>query len=288
MFAPSVCSLFKERARWTWKNVGSRLPDRLINEETATNENLYAIQSKARGLILAHRFSGWEEGRVTGADWEWFFVSGPQFLYCRVQAKIIDHRLRYSSVGKAVARGAGFPTGTRQVDLLIQDSLSVGAVPLYCFYNYWDPLAPIAPGWACPCVRRWKTLWGCAIVDAFTVRKLVASGATAATAFLPFAFPWHCLVCCTDADSGGVMGRGNAERARSFLAKRLPRVEPQRDERRQTELQPIDKLPRYVKGMMAGKRIWGESLDVPASFVMAMLDSPAAESLITGKPRRRF
>src|SRR5690606_5591617 len=75
----------------------------------------------------------YHEGRVTGADWEWWFVfSNSQSFATRVQAKKIRlNKDNYPGLTHSTQ-------GTLQVDKLIKDARANGMAAFYAFYTNSD------------------------------------------------------------------------------------------------------------------------------------------------------
>lgn len=268
-----ICKAFKNRARWTWDEINARLDDGTIDENNITNENLANIKKHGGGRVFVHKFNQVVEGRV-GADWEWFFLGRAGYLHCRIQAKIIDRALGYPHLRRSAAAISGLP-GAGQVDVLIRDAHAVGAVPLYCFYNHWPPGSGLAPTWSCRCVSTEHPLFGCAIVDAYTVKRLIdAGGGIGAADLMAHSFPWHCLVCCSDRTITTASPRaGFSVRAQTFLSGWLERQDVPRQNIRPVRFREMERLPQYVKAIISDERMAEEQTAPPAPYVLTILDT---------------
>lgn len=125
----SICGCFIDGAtkikRWLAKQ-----PE--VKEETLTDWLLYNL-SEESPAIRYKQFNRTEEGRKTGADWEWWFLfpNGRSFV-ARIQAKKLKHNsdcfpgIAYSKNNKL------------QIERLLDDSVANGAASFYVFYSVED------------------------------------------------------------------------------------------------------------------------------------------------------
>ena len=180
----------------------------MIGEESITDFLLLHLYRNHQQEVTIKKFNKQNEEPKTGADWEWWFVSGNQSFGMRVQAKRLKtDTLNYVKLGKKV--GA---TKTMQVDRLINSAKRNQCFPVYCFYNYWAT-SSFVPKQRCPHLMPFTCLYGCAVADAREVRLLVKAKKRSLVAFAPHLWPWMCLVCCTNQPSNN---SSLAERVRAF------------------------------------------------------------------------
>jgi hypothetical protein len=185
-----LCTTFCNRAVLTWHYLRDGQRSRIeLGEETITDINLLEIQIRHPNQVRTAKFNRIIEGRVTGADWEWWLGSRSGWLGLRVQAKKLNsHSLQYDSLDHSTTNG-------RQVDLLIRDANRNRLVPMYCFYNYWDT-SRIQSQWRCGTFAPSIELQGCTISSASTVKGLIDANDKSLQSVLKNALPWNCLICC--------------------------------------------------------------------------------------------
>ena len=123
------CEIFCESTAYI-KNWIDKQPE--VGEESITDWFLFNISEKLPN-IKYKQFTRYDEGRVTGADWEWWFVfSNSQSFATRVQAKKIR-------LNKDNYPGLAHTTqGTLQVDKLIKDARKKSMAAFYAFYTNSD------------------------------------------------------------------------------------------------------------------------------------------------------
>lgn len=201
----SLCVAFRERAAatWDWIEIGERTKIR-PGEETLTDMNLLELQNSHANKIFCRKFSKHEEGRTTGADWEWWIGARGGWVGARVQAKKLSVPSGvYEKLDHSSKNG-------RQVDLLIGDSF--GMYPIYCFYNAFDGISSGVP-WNCGSFPPDTNQLGCAIAGAPAIKAFIDTGVKDLASVLTVSRPWSCLVCCV-----GYGGVTLAERAASVLS----------------------------------------------------------------------
>jgi len=217
-----------------------------LGEESLTDFNLLRIRTRHPHEVFTRTFTKPQEAK-TGADWEWWFT-GPsrKWLGFRIQAKVIDLRtdtfnhLHYKTKTKP---------GAYQSDVLVNNARAAHPprIPVYCLYmnvNNWQSLRRAAG--ACGSYPMTARSFGCMLVDARRIQKLrLAPLVTGVHGIMPFATPWHCLVCCSAYATGDLPAR-----ARAFWAHRQ-QVEPATAEDELPEL--TDTPPSYVNALMQGE-----------------------------------
>ncbi len=98
-----------------------------VGEESITDWLLYDLSAKVSGLKYV-KFTKPQEARITGADWEWWFVGNQQSLRMRIQAKRLRHGTDvYPSLAYANQHGL-------QIDKLLNDAHSNSALAFYALY----------------------------------------------------------------------------------------------------------------------------------------------------------
>ncbi len=123
-----ICQQFSESAaylrEWIQKQPG-------VKEESLTDWLLYDI-SKNLSSVYYHAFTRHEEGRRTGADWEWWFLLDHYYLRLHVQAKkLLAEKDNYLEIQRSNDYGW-------QINKLRDDSKRVNAIPLYAFFTAID------------------------------------------------------------------------------------------------------------------------------------------------------
>jgi len=185
-----LCRTFRRRALATWNLMKDGFRMGVDPSEPALTEiNLIEIQKRHPDEVKTVKFTQWDEGTQTGADWEWWLGAQDGWLGLRVQAKRLHPgKMVYETLDHS-------REGQLQVDILIEDALATGLVPLYCFYNFWDP-AQFNPDWRCQSFPRSVRSFGCAVAHARPVRKLIHLKTNGLQDVIGVSMPWHCLVCC--------------------------------------------------------------------------------------------
>lgn len=113
----------------TWINHQSA-----VKEESLTDWLLYRISRKIE-KITYRAFSRWQEGSITGADWEWWFLFPSFNVRIRIQAKKIEpSKDNYPLIAYTNKYGM-------QIEKLLNDANLTNSIPLYAFYtNLKEPL----------------------------------------------------------------------------------------------------------------------------------------------------
>jgi hypothetical protein len=211
-----LCNIFQALATRVWYRMYRSEATRIwLREDGITALNLQDLSDAAPSELVVVDFSPYRESRVTGADWEWWFVDDAGAWGAAVQAKCV----------KDGAYDFGYtPRGskTRQVDRLIQYCASFGDLhPLYCLYNYWSASIPATERWTCPTISPFDGLWGCAIADGFNIQAIASKTPSSLATVYTMLQPWHCLVCCPGASTAGIGHRARfvASRAASLVGR---------------------------------------------------------------------
>ena len=163
-----------------------------VKEESMTDRFLFDISEKL-SIVRYKQFSRMEEGRKTGADWEWWFLFRDRNSFCaRVQAK----KLKTNEDNYA---GIAYPHPAKemlQIDKLISDSYKNNFAPMYVFYSSESSRYTLCRG-------RKGDDEGVFISDAVHLRDEIISKPRKrylAQNVLQYANPISCLFCCPLAD----------------------------------------------------------------------------------------
>lgn len=187
----SFCRTFRECAEWTFARLvlgwRSGIP---LREDTVSEVNLQGIYLSHRDRVSVRRFSPREESHA-GADWEWWFHVGGRGFGLRVQAKRASRDNSYPLRHKV--------GGRLQNDLLIEDAVTAGCLPMYVLYNH-DERLPQMPSAGCAHSLDTPQLRGCSIVSGLTVRKALADEARPHVYTRKHSIPWNEIVCGADTD----------------------------------------------------------------------------------------
>lgn len=172
-----------------------------FREESITDHNLFALD-EAHAALTVYKFDSGEEP-LNGADFDWWLGSDTAgWTGIRFQAKKLDDGV-YAKLGYRVGVD-------RQYDLLIEEALSDGVWPFYCFYNGWEGgWPPAISNAACRNGREPVTLnsprgrdacthvslehFGCAVAPAQAVRRRhrgARRGRLEFESYLPASVPW--------------------------------------------------------------------------------------------------
>ncbi len=75
-------------------------------------------------------------------------------------------------------------------------------IPIYVLYSSWNKASTTTrPSWKCSKVKRALSIYGCSVVPATVV---MAMPTTDLESFLPFMFPWQCLLCDCEGSTGSM------------------------------------------------------------------------------------
>lgn len=162
-----------------------------INEESITDYFLPSLKQSAPLNVEIRKFHKFEEGKTTGADWEWWFIGKHRAFGMRVQAKRINCRTkRYDRILYRVKGSKQL-----QINLLITDAARAHPplFPVYCFYNYFHP-TPSSISSICSGTPPWN-MFGCTITNAKLVKKIATSSSISFESILSESLPLMCLFC---------------------------------------------------------------------------------------------
>lgn len=125
-----LCEIFEDSSAFI-NNWLQKQPE--LKEESMTDWFLFNL-SEQSPTIRYKQFTRSEEGRKTGADWEWWFVfSEKKSFAARVQAKKLKPNFDNYS-------GIAYVSGDKlQIDRLLDDSSKDGFASFYTFYSTEKP-----------------------------------------------------------------------------------------------------------------------------------------------------
>jgi hypothetical protein len=256
-----ACELLQELASKTWSQIGSG--ERVgikIGEESLTDLLLLELANRFPHPTKVKKWSRREEGRRTGADWDWWFTDR-KFRTCvglRIQAKRIDYfNQKFTGFDAANAYGPQRLT-------LRQSSALEGLHPLYCLYIA-SPNPPNEPS-LCPSAGESKSglevkppssLFGCSLIGLDSVEKSLAARDQTLSFLWADLLPWSCLTCC-EAIGPDLISRVDAQALR---------LSQSRDRKLRSLI--TDNLPPEVIALMDGDGLGARSTppDVGATVV---------------------
>jgi hypothetical protein len=181
----NLCNIFNAAASYVHHWI-ERQP--AVKEETLTDWLLFEI-SERTNLVRYRMYTRHEEARLTGADWEWWFVGSKSNLRLRVQAKkALGTKDLYPDLMRTNAYGL-------QIEKLIADSKAVNAIPMYAFFSSLS-----ASGL---CGRRGPKQEGVFLSSAHRIQsRFLVSGRSKITPaqVLAISNPISCAFCCPLSD----------------------------------------------------------------------------------------
>ncbi|MDO4769457.1 MAG: hypothetical protein Q4A11_03720 [Brachymonas sp.] len=137
----SICKIAQLKCGYIKEWMGSC--DR-VKEESITDWLLYEL-SKSSSRIINIPFTRYVEGKLTGADWEWWILYPSRAIRLRIQAK----KLSQKNINREMRKRG---TNGYQMMMLINDSVSprlypnIPALPLYVFYTDDSPPNTVCKG----------------------------------------------------------------------------------------------------------------------------------------------
>jgi hypothetical protein len=161
-----------------------------LSEETLTECCLYNIALAHQGKDIVIDLATRSAESKHGADWEWWLVHGTKALAFRVQAKRLFPNGRYNSLTKSGANPY------RQLDKLVSTAARAGFEPLYCFFNFSHRAGQFNGPNLCAHSYRAPSYWGCSLGFPDQVKQAKSTELAKLNYFM---FPWHLLVCESDA-----------------------------------------------------------------------------------------
>ena len=98
-----------------------------VKEESLTDWLLFQMSEKVANVVSI-TFTRKQEGMLTGADWEWWFLYPNNNYKIRVQAKKMNNNDNYPQITYSNKYGL-------QIKKLLQDAIETNSIPLYAFYS---------------------------------------------------------------------------------------------------------------------------------------------------------
>lgn len=218
------CDLLRSLSARTWSDVrDGAYADVVVGEESITDYLLLDLHRHARGLAYLQKWSRHQEGRRTGADWDWWFVR-PDLsagVGLRIQAKRLDFfTQRFEHFDHRNRTG-------RQIDMLEGSARAAGMHALYCLYLATEA----SPDDRTACLsyapddprRDWPgapmSLYGCSLIATGAVRPQLDAGDHRLAPLWPDLLPLSCLTCC---EGWGPDLLSRVDAAAGALAARVP------------------------------------------------------------------
>jgi hypothetical protein len=176
-----LCQAFQKASIETWQRLGAARETGLrYGEETVTDNVLLDLVSACPGRIVCVAYNKLQEVH-TGADWEWWFVSGNKGIGFRVQAKrLYDKTQKYDAIRYSTQSGE-----PSQSDVLVSAATAAGLTPLYVFFSH----PRLQNG------QRPDPLLGCMVAHGKVIHKIQPRRYDQIS---KIAVPWHYLVCSND------------------------------------------------------------------------------------------
>lgn len=276
----TLCSSFRRLARWTWNELGWGANESFpFSEQYFTEHNLAQLRELHRREIRVVKFTQMQEAFLTGADWEWWIGSPRErrWIGLRVQAKKLETRLMAYPSLPLVTKS----TGQLQVETLLRSAQSLGRVPLYCLYNYWEAAGPFAgpnrksvrARIPCRTCNYDRELYGCSIVPAIAVRQLIQARKSRLSELFPSSVPWSCLVC-----------HGTVPGGSSIVHHVVDGLSPLVDDSKVIDRAIHPALPDYVVRAMSEDSVTEGPADLAGALVIG--DADLSEWFVT-QPRER-
>ncbi len=241
----SLCQVLNQATSYVYKWL---LNQPSVKEESLTDWMLFEISEKSP-IVHYKLYSRHDEGKITGADWEWWFISNTANLRLRVQAKKAQgFKDLYPSLAHTNINGL-------QIDKLIEDAKKQNAIPLYAFFS--SKKLPTL------CQKN-KLMQGVYLASAAKVySEFIAGGKSKVFAkdVLAISTPLPCIACCP-------LNDGN-KLPLNYLTRYFAE-EFQQDEYLNNDVGIHKELPGYVSRLLTNNRTDTEekmeSFDIPTEF----------------------
>jgi hypothetical protein len=163
-------------------------------EETITETLLLDLRLELGLRLAVTPYTKYQESRLTGADWEWWFCDGigRRMYGMRVQAKklkLLNHVPGYDFAYKPKKQRL------RQVDRLIANARDAGLPAIYTLYNGPELDLDLFP-WVCCTEPPSTSVFGVSMISAAAARWLADLGQTTLADVGGFSLPWSCCALC--------------------------------------------------------------------------------------------
>lgn len=163
-------------------------------EETITETLLLDMRLELGRRLAVTPYTKYQESRVTGADWEWWFCDGigRRMFGMRVQAKklkLVNGVPAYDFAYRPKKRKE------RQVDRLLADASAAGLPAIYALYNGPELNLSLFT-WACCTEEPSASVFGVSMISAAGARQLADSGRTTLADAGGLSLPWSCCALC--------------------------------------------------------------------------------------------
>ncbi|WP_432937480.1 DUF6615 family protein [Kribbella sp. CA-253562] len=163
-------------------------------EETITETMLLDLRLELSGRLAVTPYTKYQESRVTGADWEWWFCDGigRRMYGMRVQAKklkLVNGSPAYDFAYRPNKRKE------RQVDRLLANARDAGLPAVYALYN--GPELDLSLfAWSCCTEQPSASVFGVSMISAAAARRLADIGQTTLADAGALSLPWSCCALC--------------------------------------------------------------------------------------------
>ncbi len=208
-----------------------------VKEESLTDRFLYDLSEKIP-MLKYKQFTRNEEGKKTGADWEWWFVfSDKESFAARVQAKKLKPQSD-NYPGIAYTRN-----GKLQIERFLEDSLADGFASFYSFYSSEDNEKTMCRGR--------KNGEGVYFGEANKIRsEFILKGRKTLIPkdILKFTNPVSCLFCCPLTFDGSNVAEG----FRKHIHQYFPTVSDNIGEDSNRQGLGFRETPNYVLQLLSG------------------------------------
>lgn len=209
-----ICKTSKNLSKRTWLRLKKNFETGItLREDGITAINLQDLYRYSPNLTIID-FSPHMESKVSGADWEWWFVKPGSFFGTAVQAKClkngtydISYRPKSNSATPAIIKPL-------QIETLLNYAKKWDLTPQYCFYNYFTDavfatleIKLISSYWVGQIppklldFPRYVKSFGCSIIHAEAVWQAYQGQFSSVFNLLDMMIPWEKMFCCENSES---------------------------------------------------------------------------------------
>lgn len=154
-----------------------------VKEESITDWLLDYLDQHCTQISYS-QFTRHEEGRSSGADWDWWILLRSGCFKLRVQAKRLKRRVdHYSDLGRSNKYGY-------QIDMLLNSSAGLNFYPIYALYGISEGME------RCPNTSRSESLHICSAQEVNDMIFGEPRHRVDSSALLGLSIPLSCLFCC--------------------------------------------------------------------------------------------
>ncbi len=230
-----ICKTFHECSN-DILNWLSKQPE--VKEESMTDRFLFEISEKLPYIVKYKQFNRIEEGRKTGADWEWWILLPNNQAFCsRVQAK----KLKSDKDNYA---GIAYTTnGILQIERLIDDCTKENFASLYAFYTTESSKYSMCGG-------KMNDKEGVFLSDALQLREEIINkprSSYLAKDILKYSNPISCLFCCP------LSHENNMDDFYQYFRQYFPRIYSKRANENSDKPQGFVTIPERILNFINGE-----------------------------------